>query len=100
MNWATEMPEVSFWSLCPNYTIVSAVLRGHARAWVSYLDCDIGRVRCLVVVHCGDDLRPVSFCDEGCGCRATVAEVGADGAVLERRQEAITPAYDALELEA
>lgn len=31
MNWATEIPEVSFWSLWPNYTIVSAVLRG--RIW-------------------------------------------------------------------
>lgn len=25
VNWATEIPEVSFWSLWPNYTIISAV---------------------------------------------------------------------------
>lgn len=64
---------------------------------VSYLDCDIGRVRCLVVVHCGNDFRPESFCDEGCGCGAAVAEVCADSAILERRQEAIAPTYNALE---
>lgn len=98
MNWATEMPEVDFWSLWPNYTIISAVFRGNARTRVAYLDCDIRRVLRLVCVHCGDDFCPVSFCNKRCGCRATVAEVGANGAVLERRQEAITPSYDMLEL--
>lgn len=69
------------------------------RVWVSCLDCDIRRVRCLVIVYCSNNLCPVAFCDKGCGCGAAVAEIGADSAILERSQEAITPAYDVLELE-
>lgn len=53
-------------------------------AWVSHLNCDIRRVRFLVCVHCGNHLRPVPFCNEGCSCGAAIAEVSADGAVLER----------------